>query len=269
MDVVVLRRLEDLILKDVPGFRVAFKDQSRLMKVLGFLMYPFNPKFMDTFTTTLGNTVYFPTRAYYEDHVEHSFRTLAHEYVHLWDAKQSSWFNLSYAFPQVLAVLPFLGFGVLAWPHSWLLLISVIGYVIAAFVARRSLIGFWATFGFAVALTFTLSVLLTGWATLALVGGLAFLAPWPGPWRTHWELRGYTMTIAVKLWLGDTLDTKRRDHIVEHFLGSAYYFMSWTRPAIEAKVDEAIRQATAGELQENAPFARICELLYQQSILRR
>ena len=41
--------------------RIAFKDESFLMKLLGFLLF-FTKEFMTRFTTTIGNTVYFPSR---------------------------------------------------------------------------------------------------------------------------------------------------------------------------------------------------------------
>lgn len=268
MDIVVLRRLEDRILRDIPGFTVAFKDQSRLMSVLGFLVTPFNPRFMTGFTTTLGKTVYFPTKTGYEQNVADSFKTLSHEYVHLWDGK-NWWFNILYALPQLLALIPFVVFGILAWPHFWILLLPVASYVGAAGVARRSLVGFWVTLGLAAILTFGLAIWLTGWATLALVTGLLCLAPWPAPGRIKAEVRGYTMTIAVILWLGRTFTPERREHIIQHFVGPGYYFMSWGRAAIEKQIDAAIEQVSSGRVPEGPPFSAVHELLAEHGILRR
>jgi hypothetical protein len=268
VDIDVLRRLEDRILGDVPGFKVAFKNQSRLMKVLGFLTTPFNPRFLTDFTTTLGKTVYFPTREEYETDVAGSFKTLSHEYVHLWDGK-SWWFSPAYAFPQLLAVLPFLLFGVLAWPHSWLLLLPVAGYALAAWATRKSLIAFWVILGLGALGTFGLSIWLTGWATLALIAGLMCLAPWPSPGRTKAELRGYTMTIAVALWQGSTFTSERREHLVGHFVGPGYYFMSWRRAVIEKEIDAAIEHVTNGGVPEGPPFLAVRELLAEHGLLRR
>ncbi len=268
MDIVVLRRLEDRILRDISGFKVAFKDQSRLMAVLGFLVAPFNPRFMAGFTTTLGKTVYFPTKAEYETDVADSFKTLSHEYVHLWDGK-SWWFNILYAFPQLLALIPFVVFGILALPHFWIILLPVVSYVGAAGVARKSLVGFWVTLGLAAILTFGLAIWLTGWATIALVAGVICLVPWPAPGRVKAEVRGYTMTIAVALWRGSAFTPERREHLVKHFIGPGYYFMSWRRAAIEKEIDAVIEHVTNGGVPEGPPFLAVHELLAEHGLLRR
>ena len=107
MDLTILQKFEETIRKDIPDFKIVYKDQSKFMKLLGFLVYPFNPQFMDMFTTTIGNTIYFPTATSYTKSVASSLSILAHEYVHLYDSKpRSLWFKLSYLFPQILVVLP-------------------------------------------------------------------------------------------------------------------------------------------------------------------
>lgn len=269
MDIDVLRRLEDRVLGDIPGFKVAFKDTSRFMAALGFLMAPFNPRFMTGFTTTLGKTVYFPTKEEYESDVAGSFKTLSHEYVHLWDAKQSLWFNVSYAFPQLLSLVGLLAFGVLSWPHPWLLALPLAGYGLAAWAARKSILAFWAILGVVVLGTFGLAIWLTGWATLALIAGLLCLAPWPSPGRVAYELRGYTMTIAVALWRGGSYTPEKREHLVQHFVGPGYYFMSWRRSTIAKQIDAAIEQVSSGGLREIPPFSAVHALLEEHGLLRR
>jgi hypothetical protein len=87
-------------LRQYCNFKVAFKDESPLMGVLGFCLRPLNPAFMQDTATTLGSTVWFPSRQYYEAFGE---GMLAHEFVHLWDkADNPWWFGLSYLMPQVL-----------------------------------------------------------------------------------------------------------------------------------------------------------------------
>ena len=49
MDLQALHNFEDVIRERVPGFKVAFKDESPSQKVLGFLMQPFNPTYMTKF----------------------------------------------------------------------------------------------------------------------------------------------------------------------------------------------------------------------------
>jgi hypothetical protein len=270
MDVLALHDLEATIRRDIPEFQVGFKDESRIMKLLGFLANPINPGFMTRFTTTWGTTVYFPTREYYETKASVSFEILAHEYVHLWDKKQSQLFTLSYVFPQVLAIAGLLTFGALAWPYSWLLLLPVVGYLFAAWISQKSSAGFVVALGLMLLATFGLSIWLTGWVTAALGIGLLGFGPWPAPWRTKWELRGYTMSVAVALWLGTPYTPTLRDAYVQYFVGSGYYFMSWSRPSIEKAFDDVATQVASGALQgRSRPYEAVYDFLYQRGLLHR
>ena len=260
-----LRAFEETLQTKVPGFKVKFKDESTFMKVLGFLSFPFNPKFMGSYTTTIGKTVYFPSRAGYEASPGKSFRTLAHEFVHMWDG--GLWFSLSYLFPQVLAVIPLLVFAVLAWPHTWLLSMLLGGYILAAGVAQKSLVGFAVVLGTVGLVMVGLTIFLTGWSVLALVSALVCLAPWPAPWRAHWELRGYRMSLAVDQWLSGRTSLEVRDRIVEHFVGPDYYFMSWGRYAITVDLDRTAREAYSGVLQEQAPYQVVWQFLASRNLL--
>ena len=47
--------------KYYPELKVEFKDESKFMKFLGVLLF-FNKEFMSNYSTTIGNTVYFPSR---------------------------------------------------------------------------------------------------------------------------------------------------------------------------------------------------------------
>lgn len=269
IDLNTLRAFEVAIVKDIPGFKVVFKDRSKFMKFLGFLMYPFNDGFMTKFTTTIGDTVYFPSVSHYVNNPGPRLQTLAHEYVHLRDARDHPWtFKLSYLFPQILVVIPLIVFAVLAWPHSWLVLLPFVGYVLGALLARLSKVIFWVIFGLAVAGTIFLGWLLTGWAILSLAG-LVLLGPWPAPWRTKWELRGYGMTVALGVWISGSYGPKQLQYLVERFTGPDYFFMSWSG----SKVEEALRLKAAlaadGTLQGLPPYQMVHDFLYERSFLRR
>lgn len=101
------------------GLSVKFKDQSYLMKILGFLLF-FNPKFMTSYTTVLGNTVYFPSQAWLAERKDASARVLAHELVHISDytSAGSFVFSVGYMFPQILSLLSVFSFFSSSW---WLL----------------------------------------------------------------------------------------------------------------------------------------------------
>jgi len=110
----------------VPGFRIAWKNESTFQKLVGLFAKPFNPDYCTKYTTTIGSTVYFPSRQFYELDPRRSFAILAHERVHLLDSKKHPfWFPVSYAFPQIL-FLP----------------LVVMGVVLAFFVGWWSLLAF-------------------------------------------------------------------------------------------------------------------------------
>lgn len=90
----------------VPDFEIKGKDESYFMRLIGALLF-FNPKFMTSFTTTIGSKVYFPKSTALEDKPISTCITLLHEIVHILDGKKygSIVFSLLYLFPQVLAIL--------------------------------------------------------------------------------------------------------------------------------------------------------------------
>lgn len=100
-----------LIEQEIP-IKVKFKDESAFMKLLSLVLKPLTKKFMTNFTTTIGYTVYFPNRDYLIKEENLALRILAHETVHLLDAKK--WtnfiFQVSYLFPQILVL------GVFSYP---------------------------------------------------------------------------------------------------------------------------------------------------------
>lgn len=110
-------QLLSVIKARVPNFRIAFKDESRFMKIMGMLLF-FSPSFMTDVTTTIGNTVYFPDKEYYE---RSWLYILPHEYVHLIDYnKNKVLFVLRYLGPQLYAVLSLIS--ILAIWNLWFLL---------------------------------------------------------------------------------------------------------------------------------------------------
>ncbi len=100
------------------GIRVRFKDQSRLMRFIGRVMF-FNRLFMTHYTTTIGKTVYFPRG-------EDNWLTLAHEAVHALDyERRPVRFTLGYLMPQLLGVLGLLSLVGALW-CTWSLLGAVL-----------------------------------------------------------------------------------------------------------------------------------------------
>ena len=98
------------------GVKIKFKNESSFMKVLGWILF-FNPRFMTKYTTIIGTTAYFPSRKYLEENPGPPSWVFCHELVHMSDAKQfgSTLFNLSYLFPQCLAIFSLLSFVIGPW----------------------------------------------------------------------------------------------------------------------------------------------------------
>jgi hypothetical protein len=125
MDLGIVKVFHAELERHIPGFRIAFKDESVLHKLIGVLLCPFNPSYMTSFTTTIGKVVYFPSRDAFESDLIRSFSTLAHEFIHAWDYEHHRlWFVVSYLMPQLffapLVVLALLG---LLWSKVSLLLL--------------------------------------------------------------------------------------------------------------------------------------------------
>ncbi len=103
--------------------RLIPKDESPLMKFCNVFVGLFNRSFMTEYTTTIAflGRVYTPTKWY----AGAEWRTLAHEGVHLMQARRDGQlrFSLKYLFPQCLALLALLAFGAFLWfPMIWCLL---------------------------------------------------------------------------------------------------------------------------------------------------
>jgi len=93
------------------GVKVRFKDEWWLMKLLGFILF-FNPRFMKTVTTTIGNTVAFPTRSFIENDAQY-VRVMIHELVHVGDKNKYGAlpFGFLYLVPQIFAVFSLFALG--------------------------------------------------------------------------------------------------------------------------------------------------------------
>jgi len=116
------------------NIKIAFKNESFLMKVVGFLLF-FNRRFMTSFISTLGHTVYFPSKEWLEKNKHIAHKILAHEIVHIHDRdimnKKFGFitYSLLYLFPQILSLfslLSFLAFINFNWIFCLLFLIFLV-----------------------------------------------------------------------------------------------------------------------------------------------
>ncbi len=95
------------------------------------------------------------------------------------------------------------------------------------------------------------------WIDCLIFGlGMLCLAPWPSPWRTRFELRGYTVTLAYKQWvLGVLADAEGMDWIEQQFTGWYYYKMWPFKNNLANRIDMIIEQIRANNL--GIPFAYV------------
>jgi hypothetical protein len=107
------------------GLSIRFKDESRLMKVLGTILF-FNPQFMNRYITVIGSSVYFPSRVWLAANRDSAARVLCHELVHVADERRvgALLFRLSYLFPQWLALLSLSSIVVGPWGLIFLLFLA-------------------------------------------------------------------------------------------------------------------------------------------------
>lgn len=257
--------------REIPGFRVAYKEDSRLMQFFGLLLAPFHPGFLTAASTTWGSQVFFPSQHYVRVQDRRlTFSILAHELVHLMDSKEHGlWFSLSYVLPQALAVVPLAVFGVLGgWPA---LLVLAVGYLFSAvlyrYIAERKPYLFWVTFVPLVVVSLVWGGLLVKWWVL-LVGLAVFLLVLPSPWRTTWELRGHAMALAVMWWL------KRKDPPEEmyasfqkNFVDSSYLFMSRNPVKVMKALREATAHAKTGAILSEKPYAFVYDFLKERDLV--
>lgn len=106
------------------NLNIKFKNESLLMKIIGVILF-FNPSFKNNFITTIGNTVYFPSKEYLEKKNYEVLPIIFHEYVHVIDNNKYKLFKLLYLFPQILAPLALI-FSFISWYIALMIFIILI-----------------------------------------------------------------------------------------------------------------------------------------------
>jgi hypothetical protein len=92
-------QLETALARELPGFRVGYKDESRLQRVIAVLVWPFNRTYATAYTTVMGGVVWMPSRGWRAGRSPESlYALLRHEAVHLRDMRRFPiLFPLTYA----------------------------------------------------------------------------------------------------------------------------------------------------------------------------
>lgn len=109
------------------SFKIRCKDDSKLMRFLGFFVRIFNKRF-NKYATTIGSTIYLPKILYGNPH-ENQIPLIAHEVVHLRDRKRLTTFfyRILYLSPQILAVFSLLSLLAIWFSNWWLLCLLALG----------------------------------------------------------------------------------------------------------------------------------------------
>jgi hypothetical protein len=269
MEVSALKTFEAEIKKAVPGFSVKYKDESFWLKLLGFFSYPFNPTFMTRQATTLAPVVYFPSRTFYETQ-NSSFATLAHEMVHLVDGKKYPfWMKFSYSLPQSLGLIPLIVYAALIPKFSWILGVVFGAYLLGCLLAKKTTVLFWITFVAGILGASVLTVLYTQWYSALFFGGLFLMVPWPSYWRSNWEMRGYTMNLAITYWGMGFLHEVFKKNVLSKFITSRYFFMSWSSTHTRSQLDKAAGKITSGSLQSEHPYSIVYQFMLSQGMVKK
>lgn len=207
-----LKVLENRISQHIQGFRLGWKDKAKSQRTIGALLFC-NRRYMTDYVSTFYPVVYWPTEKGYRENPWGSFKILAHEYVHLSDAKRhGGWFSFSYIMPH------------------WLVLLSLFSF---------------------------LSIWMSNWWLMSLVATV-FALPWPALWRMRWELRGYTMTLAVNAWKHGGVTPETLDWIVKEFTSGSYYFMWPFKNGMRKRLERKVRAIHNGDVMvEGVPFQHV------------
>jgi hypothetical protein len=117
----------------------------------------------------------------------------------------------------------------------------------------------WAIVPFAGLAVF--GVLLPLWIDCLLFGfGMLCLAPWPSPWRTEYEFRGFTVTLAYTQWTNGVMASSEEAEWIEQQFTGWHYYKMWPFPhTIVNKIDTIMEQIRANKL--GTPFSYVKNFL--------
>lgn len=98
---------------------------------------------------------------------------------------------------------------------------------------------------------------------LLALGFLVFLGPLPAYFRMRYELRGYTMTMAVNKWIwGDV----NRDYVTSEFTGPEYYFMWPFKVDTAKRIQAAKDNITSGQVLSEPMFRLVYDWIQKQKL---
>ena len=250
------------------------------MRLIALLISPFNEGFSEHYTTTLGSTVYFPSKADVEKNYDNYAEVLAHEGVHVFDdARQKLWFKLSYSLNQSLVLPLLILYAVIG---SWIPVAALAGGVTLAYVSMWLLkkIGvgrsfyraiFFGWVGLAGLAYLGGAVWFSHWWTILAVAVMAPLIPVSSVTRAQWEYRGYAMSIAFAYWRTGTITDRELEWTAQHFTGPDYYYMDRDAERVASKLQTIKANILSGAILTGAdahPYRRTLDVLKKLNLVK-
>ncbi len=146
---------------DFPKLDIKYKNESLFMKIIGKILF-FNKDFMTSYTTTIGNAVYYPSNTFTKSRPISSIIVLLHELVHIYDANKLSLplFGCLYLFPQILVLLalPLLFIKWKLFLFSLLLILPIPAYFRMNFEKRAYLVSLYSLYRLSNKLNFNINL---------------------------------------------------------------------------------------------------------------
>jgi len=85
---------------------------------------------------------------------------------------------------------------------------------------------------------------------LAFILSIAFIAPLPSIFRTHWEMRGMSCGMAYKQWTVGKIHESTVQFGIDRFCGPDYYYMWPFKGSMKRKIARAEQMIKDGKLTE-------------------
>lgn len=115
--------------------------------------------------------------------------------------------------------------------------------------------------GFLALLSFLFPVM--KWFTLAFL----FFLPLPSPFRLHWELRGYTMSMAAEIWMKGRLAPDTYDSILKVLRGTTYW-MYVPKSVLAKMLARQLRKVESGDILADSLFAEVQMFLVENRLVK-
>ena len=197
-----------------PKLKVAPKSESKLMSAINWLFNLLKSAehkdwFLNRFWTTIIYTILHPIQ--YVTATLRNWWTLLHELIHCFQVKKWT--------PPVFSYL-------YLWPLSQGGLLALTCWLPV----------FWAS-------GWKLAIWIPAWA---IIGGLHFIPKLPDPWRAHWELQAYCVSMYTYNEMNGGIPDSYIEQLVANFTDMSYYQMASSPDRIRKKLVKIRDQILAG-----------------------